>query len=106
MLELAPWLIGLALIALVWWSAMGAKARARAAARAACEDAEMLFIDELALKRLHLARDAHGKRRLARRYGFEFYQRGDRRYGGIVDMHGLHVARVQLEAHPFSEESA
>ena len=31
MLELAPWLIGLALIALVWWSAMGAKARARAA---------------------------------------------------------------------------
>jgi len=100
MLELAPWLIGLALIALVWWSAMGAKARARAAARAACEDAEMLFIDELALKRLHLTRDAHGKRRLARRYGFEFYQRGDRRYTGTIEMHGQRVARVHMGPRP------
>ena len=100
MLELAPWLIGLALVALVWWSAMGAKARARAAARAACEDAEMLFIDELALKRLHLARDAHGKRRLARRYGFEFYQRGDRRYTGTIEMHGQRVAHIEMEPYP------
>ena len=100
MLELAPWLIGLALVALVWWSAMGAKARARAAARVACEDAEMLFIDELALKRLHLARDAHGKRRLARRYGFEFYQRGDRRYTGTIEMHGQRVAHIEMEPYP------
>ena len=102
MLDLAPWLIGLALVALAWWSAMGAKARARAAARSACAEADMTFIDELALKRLHIARDTHGKRRLARRYGFEFYQRGDRRYAGTVEMHGQSVAGVYMGPRPMA----
>ena len=100
MLELAPWLIALAVAALIWWSAMGARARARAAARAACDEADMTFIDELALKRLHIARDTHGKRRLARRYGFEFYQRGDRRYSGTIEMHGQRVARGHMGPRP------
>ena len=100
MLELAPWLIGLALIALAWWSAMGAKARARAAARAACDEAEMTFIDELAFKRIELGRNARGQWCVKRHYVFEFYHTGDRRYGGSVEMHAQHVARIQLDPYP------
>lgn len=95
-----PWLIGTALVAIFWWQSLGARSRARRAALAACEDARMTFIDELAFDRIGLGRGF-----IKRRYRFEFYQRGDRRYGGIVEMNGLHVAQVQLEAHPFSQDS-
>lgn len=100
MLDLAPWLIALAVVALLWWRAMGARANARRAARTACEEAGVTFIDELAFKRLGFARDHAGRRRLARRYGFEFYQRGDRRYAGTIEMHGQTVSRVYMGPRP------
>ncbi|WP_158583466.1 DUF3301 domain-containing protein [Salinisphaera sp. Q1T1-3] len=100
MLELAPWLLGLAVVALVWWRAMGARASARRAAQNACAEADVIFIDELAFKRLGLTRDRTGHWRLARRYGFEFYQRGDRRYAGTIEMHGQAVAHVYMGPRP------
>ena len=87
MFDAFPWLILLAVIALLWWQAMGAKARARAAALAACEEAEVTFIDELAFQRITIGRNAHGQPCVKRRYGFEFYRRGDRRYTGEIEMH-------------------
>lgn len=102
MLELFPWLVGVALVALFWWRAMGARSAARRAARRACEEAEVIFIDELAFKRIGAARDAQGQWRLARRYGFEFYRSGERRYAGTIEMHGARVARVYMGPRPMA----
>jgi len=103
MLELAPWLLAGAVLALIWWRAMGARATARRAALKACEKAEVIFIDELAFKRIGLARDAHRSWRVARRYGFEFYDRGDRRYSGTILMHGQRVADVFMGPRPLHD---
>lgn len=100
MIDLAPWLLGLAIVALIWWRTMGARSAARRAALAACEEAEVSFIDELAFKRISLTRDSHGRWRVMRRYGFEFYRRGDRRYAGTIEMHGQRVARVYMGPRP------
>lgn len=103
MFEFIPWLLMLAVIALLWWQALGARTRARRAALAACEQAQVTFIDELALRHFMLGRDRRGAWRLKRRYGFEFYRRGDRRFRGEVEMHGERVARVELEPYPFED---
>ncbi|MES1941038.1 hypothetical protein T5B8_12393 [Salinisphaera sp. T5B8] len=95
MFEFFPWLIGLALVALFWWQSLGARSAARRAALAACEQAEVTFIDELAFQRIWIGRGA-----LRRRYRFEFYRRGDRRYSGHVDMHGQRVAHIEMEPYP------
>jgi len=95
-----PWLIGLSVLALLWWQAMGAKARARAAALKACEHAEVTFIDELAFKRIAIGRDARGQPCIKRCYAFEFYRRGDRRYTGEIEMHAERLARVHLDPYP------
>ncbi|MDN5938706.1 MAG: DUF3301 domain-containing protein [Salinisphaera sp.] len=104
MLELFPWLIALALVALAWWSAVGAKAAARRAAQSACRDAEVRFIDELSLKRLTIARSGgRGTRwayRIRRVYGFEFYWGGGLRYAGEIIMYGQQVSSVQLDPYP------
>lgn len=100
MLDLAPWLLAAAVIALIWWRAMGARSAARRAALKACEDADVTFIDELAFKRIGPRRDSRGAWHLARRYGFEFYERGDRRYAGTVEMHGQRVVNVFLGPRP------
>lgn len=100
MIDLAPWLIGLSIVALVWWRQMGARATARRAAQNACAEAEVTFIDELAFKRIGLSRDSHGSWRLTRRYGFEFYSRGDRRYSGTVEMFGQQVRHVYMGPRP------
>ncbi len=95
-----PWLIGLSVLALLWWQAMGARARARSAALKACEDAQVTFIDELAFKRISLGRDTHGQPCIKRRYSFEFYRRGDRRYTGEIEMHAQRLARIHLDPYP------
>jgi hypothetical protein len=100
MFEVVPWLILLAVLALIWWRQMGARTAARRAARAACADAEVRFIDEVAFKRIGFTRDEQGRWRLTRYYGFEFYQRGDRRYTGTVEMYGQRVNRVYMGPRP------
>lgn len=100
MLELFPWLLALAVLAIIWWRAMGSRANARAAARQACQQDGVIFIDELAFKRLRLGRDEQGHWRLMRRYGFEFYSRGDRRYAGTIEMQGRQVARIYMGPRP------
>lgn len=101
MFSIAPWVVLLlAVIALIWWRQMGARSAARRAALRACEEAEVIFIDELAFKRIGVARDDVGGLHISRRYGFEFYLKGDRRYSGTVEMHGQHVKRVYMGPRP------
>ncbi|MDT0618186.1 MAG: DUF3301 domain-containing protein [Salinisphaeraceae bacterium] len=94
------WLLGFALLGLAWWSALGARARARDAARRACAEAEVMYIDEIHLRALRPGRDRRGRATLRRTYGFEFYVRGERRYAGSVVLHGRRVADVDLDPHP------
>lgn len=102
-----PWLFAAALISLCWWSCLGAKVKARRAARRACDEAEVRFIDELALKRLHPSRitysSGHRAWHLRRIYRFEFYWGGEIRSGGQVVMHGQHVISVHLDPYPLQE---
>ncbi len=105
--DLLPWLLGIAIGALVWWHTLGARTIARRAARQTCRDHGVYFIDELAFRRLSLGRGRHGRGwRVRRHYDFEFYSRGDRRYSGCVDMVGLRVERVQLGPHPEPGDSS
>lgn len=94
-------LLLLALIGLGWWNAVGARTRARRAARRACREADVLFIDELALRRLRLTRDPRSRLCLERDYGFEFIVRGDQRYAGAVVVQGQRVAAVHMDPYPF-----
>lgn len=103
-MDIFPWLIALLLVALAWWQTLGAKMAARRAAREACRDAEVRFIDELALKRLTIGRsqgrDGRRRYRVKRVYGFEFYWGGERRYAGEIVMHGQRVAAVHMDPYP------
>lgn len=103
-LDVLPWLLAAAVAGLIWWDALGAKVKARRAARRACHEAEVRFIDELALKRLHIARRGYqGGRRtwgVRRVYGFEFYWGGAMRHAGHVVMHGQRIVAVHLDPYP------
>lgn len=103
-MHVLAWLLAAAVIAAIWWNALGAKKSARQAARRACRDAEVRFIDELALQKLGPGRARHrsGRRPLCLRrvYRFEFYWGGEVRYTGYVTMHGQTVASVQLDPYP------
>lgn len=95
-----PTLLLLALIGLGWWNALGARNTARRAAQAACNQAGVAFIDELALQRLSVVRDRRSLLCLNRVYGFEFYVRGNVRYAGEIQMRARYVARVQMDPYP------
>lgn len=94
-------LLLLALAGLAWWHNLGARTTARRAARKACAEAGVGFIDEIALKRLRPARAPGGGLCLRRTYGFEFFVAGDRRYAGEVEMRARRIARVHLDPYPF-----
>lgn len=96
-----PWiLLILAFVGLLWWDSLGAKWAARAAARRACRRANVRFLDEIALTRMRLARDADGRLRLRRDYGFEFCLEGDLRYRGHVRMIGHRVLELWMDPYP------
>lgn len=89
--------------AVAWlWHAHGIRERALLAVRRHCQKLDVELLDDnVAFKRLALLRDASGRRRLARVYGFEFTVTGEQRHVGQLVMFGVHVGRIELEAHPF-----
>lgn len=95
-------LLLLALGGLAWWNTLGARSAARRAARRACAEAGVGFIDELALHRIRPGLDGRGNPCLKRAYEFEFFVAGDRRYGGEVALEGHRIVRVHMEPHPFA----
>lgn len=102
MLDIIPWLLGFGLVALAWWDALGARTAARRGAQRACADAQVRFIDELAIRKLGVGRDGRGRLRLKRVYGFEFYWEAGRRHGGEVVVHAQCVTRVSLDPYPLT----
>ena len=80
------------------WRGHGIRERALALVRRHCEKMDVLLLDDnVALRRLSLLRDAHGRRRLARVYVFEFTVTGEQRHVGSISMFGQHLGQIELD---------
>lgn len=90
----------LALAALFWWNAQGAKQLALSATRNYCQQMDVQLLDDVvALRGLWWRRDDRGQVRLWRAYHFEFTATGNDRYTGKVMLLGNRVIGVQLAPH-------
>lgn len=86
---------------LFWTDSLRARERALQAGRAACERYGVQFLDAtVAIARLRLARDAHGRLRLARTYAFEFSDTGNNRRSGAIEMLGSELLDLRLDPYP------
>lgn len=93
-------LLVLLLLALVIWfvsDSMKAREAAHAAARKACAEANVQFLDDtVSQSGIRLARDAEGRMVLERHFRFEFSPTGDDRQQGRVRLLGNRVQDVNL----------
>jgi hypothetical protein len=89
----------LLLAAAVWFifDSMKAREAAHAAARRACEEAGVQFLDDtVSQSGMRVARDAEGRMALERHFRFEFTPTGDDRQQGRVRLLGNRVQEVNL----------
>ena len=95
------------LAAAAWlWHSHGVRERALVAVKRHCKKMDVELLDgNVAFRRIGLERDSRGQRRLARVYDFEFTVTGERRQPGTIVMFGVHVGRIELEAHPFEPDA-
>lgn len=96
MTELTVFLL---LAAAVWFifDSMKAREAAHAAARRACEEAGVQFLDDtVSQSGMRVARDAEGRMALERHFRFEFTPTGDDRQQGRVRLLGNRVQEVNL----------
>jgi hypothetical protein len=93
----------LALVILVaatvfWIDTLRAREAALVAGRAACERYSLLLLDDtVAVTRMRFARNAEGRLRVARTYGFEFSDTGNNRRRGEILMVGGHNEDIAFE---------
>lgn len=88
-------LLAAAAIAWNWWADRQATDRATAAARRACEQAGVLWLDQNVQRiRKRLARNAEGLLSWHRDYDFEFTTSGEDRQLGRVSLLGTKVVGV------------
>jgi hypothetical protein len=81
-----------------WIDRLGARARALAAGRSACERYGVQLLDEtVQFAKLRLARNDEGRLRLRRTYTFEFSDTGNNRRHGAIVMLGADLQDMQLE---------
>ena len=81
-----------------WIDSLRAREAALLAGRAACERYALLLLDDtVAVTRLRLARNAEGRLRVARLYGFEFSDTGNNRRRGSISLMGGHAEDISFE---------
>jgi len=81
-----------------WYDGMQAREQAIVAGRRTWAESGVQFLDEsVALSRVRLARDGHGRLQLQRHYRFEFSDTGDNRRPAVVSMLGNRVEWVNLD---------
>lgn len=96
-------LVALGLIAWGWYGGTVAKEAAVRAARRACETHRQQLLDQtVALEGFKPKRDASGRMRILRSYGFEFSDDGDHRHRGRIELLGLKVTGIDLEMDGFT----
>jgi hypothetical protein len=84
------------------WHAHGLRERALALVKQHCAKMDVELLDgNVHLHRLALLRDARGRRRFARVYGFEFTVTGEQRHTGSIVMFGRQLGRIEMDAHPY-----
>ncbi len=89
------------------WRGLGLRDHALRLVRRHCTNAGVQLLDEsIALSRLRLARGRHGRPGLVRRYAFEFTVTGERRYTGLIELHGASLRKIELAPHPFPDTDA
>ncbi len=90
-------LAALAGLAAFWWDGLQKREFAIQAARRACEQAGVQFLDEtVALKKMTLRRDANQRARVYREFAFEYSSAGDDRQTGRVYLLGNRVLSADL----------
>ncbi|PAU86937.1 hypothetical protein CK507_12545 [Pseudomonas sp. WN033] len=84
------------------WRGLGLRDRALGLVRQHCAKTDVQLLDEsIALTRLRLGRNRHGRWGWVRHYGFEFTVTGERRYNGHIELHGNQLQHIELAPHPF-----
>lgn len=90
-------LAGLAALGAFWWDSLQKREIALQAARRACEQAGVQFLDEsVALKKMALRRDADMRAQLYREFSFEYSSLGDDRQAGRVYLLGRRLLSADL----------
>lgn len=92
----------LATVAAWLWHAHGLREKALERVKQHCARLELELLDEnVAFRRIAWVADAHGRKRLARIYGFEFTVTGEQRHPGTITQFGAHSAQIELAPYPF-----
>lgn len=105
MLDFALPALLLVVIGLIWHSALAARESARFHARALSQRARLQLLDEtVALDRLRLLRDGHGRWNIERRYRFEVSREGHERLPAELRMLGTILTGYELP--PGDEDAA
>ncbi len=88
-------------LALAWSALMAAQEQARRGASRRCRDLGLQFLDESLVRvRTRLGRGRNGRLGLVHWYRFEFSADGSRRHGGIIEVAGRAVRRIEMEPWP------
>lgn len=96
---MAEWLAVAVLLALgwQWWDSLQKRELALSAARRACEQAGVQFLDDsVALRRLRVRRDEAMRARFYREFAFEYSVSGDDRHPGRVFLLGSQILSASL----------
>lgn len=84
------------------WHNHGLREKALERVKQHCAKLDLELLDgNVALKRITIARDANGRRRLARVYNFEFTVTGEQRHPGTITQFGAHTVQIELAPYPF-----
>ena len=90
-----------------WVDSLRAREAALVAGRTACERYGLLLLDDtVAVSRMRFARNAEGRLRLARTYGFEFSDTGDNRRQGAIALIGGEAADISFEPYETTSDDA
>ena len=97
MTQLLPILV-IGALAWFWWDSGRARETAIRAARQACQNCGVQFLDQtVALRSIRVRRDPVGQLRLFRKYTFELSHNGTERDKGYAVMVGQQLADMHLD---------
>jgi hypothetical protein len=102
--------LALALLAagtVFWIDTLRAREAALLAGRAACERYGLMLLDDtVAVTRMRFARNAEGRLRVARTYGFEFSDTGNNRRHGVIALVGGETEDIAFEPYETGGQDA
>jgi len=90
-------LFGLSVIAWFWLDTLRCREVAKSVCKRACSELKLQLLDDtIALGKLRLKRNQHGRLNVQRTYQFEFSDGGDSRLQGVVIMCGTVLEILEI----------